>query len=124
MAPPPAGITGLYRHEGPAVATLQVRPDAGQYLVRLAGGSTDAAGPATPAECVVEARGALADGVLRAAFGAVENDTFSYRAAQAAAEGRTILIRFAPGAAEVLEAATLGYCGWGADLTGRYRAVR
>jgi hypothetical protein len=32
-------------------------------------------------------------------------------------------IVFEPGAAEVIEAGTLGYCGWGAELSGRYRAV-
>ena len=123
-APPAAEVAGRYRHEGPPLATLEVRPDAGQYLVRLEGGGSDAAGAATPAECVIEARGALADGVLRAAFGAVESDTFSYGAAQAAEEGRALLIRFGPGVAEVVEAGTLGYCGWGVDFTGRYRAVR
>jgi hypothetical protein len=30
---------------------------------------------------------------------------------------------FEPGAAEVIEAATVGYCGWGAEFTGRYRGV-
>jgi hypothetical protein len=121
-APPPADPAGRYQHEGPSAATLEVRPDAGQYVVRLEGGGANAAGAATAADCVIEARGALEDGVLRAAFGAVESDTFSYGAAQAADEGRTVEIRFAPGSAEVLDAATTGYCGWGADFTGRYRA--
>jgi hypothetical protein len=122
-APPQAEVAGLYRHDGPVDATLEVRPDGGRYLVRLEGGGADAAGAATAADCVIEARGALADGTLRAAFGAVESDTFSYGAAQAAEEGRTVEIHFAPGVAEVVAADTVGYCGWGADLTGRYVAA-
>lgn len=120
-ASPRGEIGGRYRHEGPTAATLEVEPAAGQYAVRLEGGGTDAAGAATAADCVIEARGTLQDGVLRAAFGAVETDTFSYDAGQAAEERRTVEIRFTPGGAEVLDAGTTSYCGWGADFTGRYR---
>jgi hypothetical protein len=120
---PSADIAGLYQHEGPIAATLEVRADAGQYVVRLEGGGAAAAGAASAADCVVEARGELDGAVLRAPFGPVETDTFSYSAAQAEREGRVVAIVFEPGAAEVIEAGTLGYCGWGADLSGRYRAV-
>jgi hypothetical protein len=124
-APPPvADIAGLYRREGPVAATLEVRAEAGQYVVRLEGGGSTAAGAATAADCVVEARGVLGGDLLRAAFGPVETDTFSYSAAQARREGRSVEIAFEPGAAEVIDAGTLGYCGWGAELSGRYRAVR
>lgn len=121
---PPADIAGLYRHEGPIAATLEVRAEAGQYVVRLEGGGSSAAGAATPADCVIEARGDLNGAILRASFGPVETDTFSYSAAQAGREGRIVEIVFEPGAAEVVEAGTLGYCGWGAEFSGRYRAVR
>jgi hypothetical protein len=123
-APPPSvDIAGLYRHEGPVAATLEVRADAGQYVVRLEGGGAAAAGAASPADCVIEARGELDGAVLRAPFGPVETDTFSYSAAQARGEGRVVEIVFEPGTAEVIDAGTLGYCGWGAELAGRYRAV-
>jgi hypothetical protein len=123
-APPPAAdVAGLYRHEGPVAATLEVRTEAGQYVVRLAGGGSSAAGAAATADCVIEARGDLDGAVLRAPFGPVETDTFSYSAAQARREGRVVEIVFEPGAAEVVEAGTLGYCGFGADFAGRYRAV-
>ena len=121
--PPADDITGLYRHEGPIAATLEVRAEAGQYVVRLEGGGPSAAGPATAADCVIEARGNPDGAVLRVPFGPVETDTFSYSAAQARREGRIVEIVFEPGAAEVIEVGTLGYCGWGAEFSGRYRAV-
>jgi hypothetical protein len=123
-APPPtAEIAGLYRHEGPVAATLEVRAEAGQYVVRLEGGGSTAAGAGSAADCVIEARGPLDGAVLRAAFDPVETDTFSYSAAEARREGRSVEIVFEPGTAEVIEAGTVGYCGWEAELSGRYRAV-
>ena len=120
---PAADIAGLYRHEGPIAATLEVRQQGRQYVVRLEGGGSSGAGAATPADCIIEARGDLDGATLRARFGPVEIDTFSYGAGQAAREGRFVEIVFKPGAAEVVEAATSGYCGWGAEFRGRYRAV-
>jgi hypothetical protein len=123
-APPPqAEIAGRYRHEGPVAATLEVRAEAGQYVVRLEGGGSMAAGAAAAADCVIEGRGALDGAVLRAAFGPVETDTFSYSPAEARREGRSVEIVFEPGAAAIVEADTLSYCGWDAELSGRYRAV-
>jgi hypothetical protein len=115
-------IVGVYQHEGPVAATLEVRHEAGQYVVRLEGGGSSVEGPATAADCVVEARGGLDGGVLRARFGPVETDTFSYGAAQAESEARMVRIAFEPGAAQVIEADTLGYCGLGVEFSGRYRA--
>jgi hypothetical protein len=124
-APPPlADIAGRYRHEGPIAATLDVRAEAGQYVVRLEGGGSTTAAAGSAADCVIEARGILDGAVLRAAFGPVETDTFSYSAAEAGREGRSVEIVFESGAAKVIDAGTLGYCGWDADLSGRYRAVR
>jgi hypothetical protein len=122
-APDADDVAGRYRHVGPIAATLEVRPEDGRYLVRLEGGGSSQVGAASAADCVIEARGELMDAVLRAAFGAVETDTFSYGAAQAADEGRILEIVFEPGAAEVLAADTFGYCGLGADFAGRYRMV-
>ena len=120
-APAPGDdIAGVYRHEGPIAATLQVREQEGLYVVWLEGGGSSAAGAATPADCVIEARGHLDGAVVRARFEPVETDTFSYGAAQAAREGRTVEIVFEPGAAEIVEAGTLGYCGWGGEFAGRY----
>ena len=122
--PPPADhIAGLYRHEGPIGATLEVRQEAGQYVIRLEGGGSAGAGAAAPAECVIEARGTLDGAVLQARFGPIETDTFSYGADQAAREGRTVAIMFEPGAAEVVAAGTLGYCAWGVEFAGRYREI-
>jgi hypothetical protein len=119
---PSNDIVGVYQHEGPVAATLEVRHDAGQYVVRLEGGGSSAGGPATAADCVVQARGGLDGVVLRARFGPVETDTFSYGAAQAESEARMVRIAFEPGAAQVIEADTLGYCGLGVEFSGRYRA--
>jgi hypothetical protein len=122
-APAADGIAGLYRHAGPVAATLEVRPEGDRYRVRLEGGGSSAAGAASAADCVIEAQGELEGAVLRAPFGPVETDTFSYSAAQAAGEGRTVEIRFEPGAAEVVAADTFSYCGLGAELAGRYQIV-
>jgi hypothetical protein len=119
---PSDDIVGVYQYEGPVAATLEVRHDAGQYVVRLEGGGSSAEGPATAADCVVEARGDLDGVVLRARFEPVETDTFSYGAAQAESEARMVRIAFEPGAAQVIEADTLGYCGLGVEFSGRYRA--
>jgi hypothetical protein len=113
-------IAGRYRHAGPIAATLEVRPDAAGYRVRLEGGGSMRDGAASAADCVVEAWGELTGGVLRARFGPVETDRFSYGAAQAAEEGRTLEIVFEPRAAEVVAADTFGYCGLDAELAGRY----
>jgi hypothetical protein len=119
---PSDDIVGVYQYEGPVAATLEVSHEAGQYVVRLEGGGSSAEGPATAADCVVEARGDLDGVVLRARFGPVETDTFSYGAAQAESEARMVRIAFEPGAAQVIEADTLGYCGLGVEFSGRYRA--
>jgi len=119
-SPPAADVAGRYRHEGPVGATLEVRREADEYAVRLEGGGSDA-GAATAADCIIEARGGLDGTVLHAGFGPVETDTFSYSAAQAASEGRTVAIAFEPGAAVVREADTFGYCGLEATLVGRYQ---
>ena len=119
---PSDDIVGVYQYEGPVAATLEVRHEAGQYVVRLEGGGSSAEGPATAADCVVEARGDLDGVVLRARFGPVETDTFSYGAAQAESEARMVRIAFERGAAQVIEADTLGYCGLGVEFSGRYRA--
>ena len=119
---PSDDIVGVYQYEGPVAATLEVRREASQYVVRLEGGGSSAEGPATAADCVVEARGDLDGVVLRARFGPVETDTFSYGAAQAESEARMVRIAFEPGAAQVIEADTLGYCGLGVEFSGRYRA--
>jgi hypothetical protein len=92
---PSDDIVGVYQYEGPVAATLEVRHETGQYV----------------------------DGVvLHARFGPVETDTFSYGAAQAESEARMVRIAFEPGAAQVIEADTLGYCGLGVEFSGRYRA--
>ena len=119
---PSDDIVGVYQYEGPVAATLEVRHEAGQYVVRLEGGGSTAEGPATAADCVVEARGDLDGVVLRARFEPVETDTFSYGSAQAESEARMVRIAFEPGAAQVIEADTLGYCGLGVEFSGRYRA--
>jgi hypothetical protein len=119
-ASPTGDIAGRYRHEAPIAATLEVRADGAHYVVRLEGGGSEDAGAATPADCVIEARGDLEGATLQAAFGPVETDAFAYGAAEAASEGRTVEIRFEPGAAEVIEADTFGYCGLGTEFAGRY----
>ena len=115
-------IAGTYQHAGTAPATLEVRREANDYLVRLEGGASPA-GAATPADCVIEARGTPEGEVLRARFGPVETETFSYDKAQAESEARFVEIVFGPGSARVVQADTLGYCGLEVDFAGPYRKV-
>src|SRR5262245_17371802 len=116
-------ISGTYRHAGTLLATLEVRRQTDDYLVRLEGGAAAAAGAATPADCVIEARGTLEGDVLRARFGPIETGIFSYGAAQAEREGRIVEIVFEPGNARVVRADTLGYCGLGVEFAGSYNKV-
>jgi hypothetical protein len=122
-AVPADDVAGVYEHEGPISATLEVRREAGRYLVRLEGGGPPGEEAATSADCVIQAQGELQGQLLRARFGAIETDSFSYGRIQAEQEGRMVQIAFAPGEAEVVAADTLGYCGWGAEFSGRYRMV-
>jgi hypothetical protein len=115
-------ISGIYRHADTLLATMEVRRQSGgNYLVRLEGGASAAAGAATPADCVIEARGTLEGDVLRARFGPVETRIFAYSAAQSEREGRVVEIVFEPGNVRVLQADTLGYCGLGVEFAGSYR---
>jgi hypothetical protein len=116
-------ISGTYRNAATLQATLEVRRQTGDYLVRREGGASAADGAATPADCVIEARGALEGDVLHARFGPVETEIFSYSAAQAEREGRVVEIVFEPGRAQVVQADTLGYCGLGVEFAGSYRKV-
>ena len=116
-------VAGTYRHEGPIAATLVVEPADQGYLVRLEGGGSAGAGASAPADCVIEAGGALDGQVLRVTFGPVETDTFVYDASQAVSEGRMVEIVFDPGTAHVVQADTFGYCGLGAEFTGIYRKL-
>src|SRR5262245_24474608 len=65
-------ISGTYRPADTLLATLEVKRQLGDYLVRLEGGTSAEAGAATPADCVIEARGTLEGDVLHAHFGPVE----------------------------------------------------
>jgi hypothetical protein len=116
-------ISGTYRHAGTLLATIEVRRQTDDYLVRLEGGASPAAGAATPADCVIEARGTLKGDVLRARFGPIETGIFSYGVAQSEREGRVVEIVFEPGSARVVRADTLGYCGLEAEFASSYRKV-
>ena len=116
-------FAGLYRHEGSIAATLGVAEEANRHLVRLEGGVPTDAGAATPADCVIEAHGVLEGGVIDARFGPVETDTFSYGVAQAKREDRAVEIVFRARSAEVVKADIFGYCGLGADFSGRYQKI-
>ena len=118
---PSDDIVGVYQYEGRVAATLEVRHEAGQYVVRLEGGGSSAEGPATAADCVVEARGDL-DGVVLRAGSARSRPTPSLTVRRRPSEARMVRIAFEPGAAQVIEADTLGYCGLGVEFSGRYRA--
>jgi hypothetical protein len=116
-------IAGTYQHAGTTTATLEIRRQANDYLVRLEGGASSAAGAATPADCVIKARGRPEGQVLRARFGPVETETFAYDEAQSESDARFVEIIFGPGSARVVQADTLGYCGLEVDFIGAYRTV-
>jgi hypothetical protein len=116
-------IAGTYQHAGTTAATLEVRRQANDYLVRLEGGASPSAGAATPADCVIEARGRPDGQVLRARFGPVETETFAYDEAQSESEARFVEIVFGSESARVVQADTLGYCGLEVEFAGPYRKV-
>jgi hypothetical protein len=120
----PDPIAGFYLGADPPAATLEVRRDGDGYLVRLEGGSPPDPPAGAPADCAIAARGRLEGGTLRARFGPIEGETFSYGPAEADRERRTLEITFAAEAAEVIAADTFGYCGLGVEFRGRYRRER
>lgn len=101
-----------------------MRPDGVGYLIRLEGGSSPSAGASAPADCALEARGALEGSSLRARFGPIRTETLTYSADDAARENRSVEIAFGAGLAVVIAADTLGYCGLSTDFLGRYARVR
>jgi hypothetical protein len=116
-------LAGTYQHAGTVTATLEVRRQGDDYLIRLEGGASSAAGAATPADCVIEARGRPDGQVLRARFGPVETETFAYDQAQSESEARFVEIVFWSGSARIVHADTLGYCGLEVEFVGAYRKV-
>jgi len=120
----PDPIEGHYLGADPPAATLEVRRDGHGYLVRLEGGSPPDPPAGAPADCTILARGPLEGGTLRARFGPIESEIFSYGPAEAEREGRTVEIAFVASAAEVIAADTFGYCGLGVEFRGRYRRER
>lgn len=123
-APGSPDVAGQYVRRGQPTSTLEVSAEGDRYVAVLAGGGSDARGPATPADCYVRAVGSMRGDVLLARFTPFTTDVFSYGAAQAASENRSISIRFTAGDAEVLSADTEGYCGQGAMFLGSYQRVR
>ena len=119
-APRSADVAGKYVRPGESTSTLEVHADGDRYVAVLSGGGS----AATPADCYVRAVGSIRGDTLVARFTTVETTVFSYDAAQAERENRTVTIRFAAGDADVVSADTEGYCGLGATFLGHYRRVR
>lgn len=114
-------VVGNYRLVGAENVVLQVSAGQGVVRARLEGGGSSDRGAAAPADCVVQAAGALHERTLSATFEPIETDDLSYSATQARAEKRRLIIAFAPGTAEVEQADTYGYCGLGIEFRGLYR---
>ena len=117
-------VAGSYRRVGPASVVLVLSARDGQVQARLDGGGVPANNGSVPADCTVQATGQLQDRQLSALFQPVETDNVYYSAAQAKAEMRRLVIAFAAEKAEVKQADTDGYCGFGIDFRGSYRRER
>jgi hypothetical protein len=113
-------ITGSYTLAGNRGTRLKISAADRQYTALLSGGNQQATGPAVAADCYIKAIGPLQGNILRAVFTALETDTFTYSETQAKAEKRQLKIVFSKNTAQVTQADTVGYCGWGADFVGRY----
>lgn len=113
-------IAGMYVLWRDGSSTLEISAADSHYVASLAGGGSEAAGPAAPADCYVRAMGRLEGKILVADFAALQTETFSYSGAQAKKERRQLKIMFGPGIAEVISADTHGYCGLGASFVGHY----
>jgi hypothetical protein len=116
-----AQIDGRYVLSGNPGNKMSILRQQDGYQVELTGGSVDAAGAGTSADCVIHASGILQNSRLIATFEAIDTDTFLYTNAQAKSENRKIEIKFARNRAIVKQADTLGYCGYGANFKGIYR---
>ena len=123
-APGSPDVSGQYVRRGQPTSTLEVHAEGDRYVALLAGGGSEARGASTAADCYVRAVGSMRGDVLIARFAPFTTDVFSYGAAQAESENRSISIRFTAGDAEVLSADTEGYCGLGATFLGSYQRLR
>jgi len=123
-APRSPDVSGQYVRRGQPTSTLEVHAEGDRYVALLAGGGSEARGASTAADCYVRAVGSMRGDLLVARFTPVTTDVFSYGAAQAESENRSISIRFTAGDAEVLSADTEGYCGLGATFLGSYQRLR
>ena len=122
-APGSPDASGQYVRRGQPTSTLEVHAEGDRYVAVLAGGGFEGRGASTAADCYVRAVGSMRGDVLIARFTPFTTDVFSYGAAQADSEHRSISIRFTAGNAEVLSADTEGYCGLGATFLGPYQRV-
>ncbi|RNC67729.1 MAG: hypothetical protein ED859_13260 [Desulfuromonadales bacterium] len=122
----PAGIEGLYALTADRAATLQVTKAGTRYEVMVSGGTGGATGGGAPADCPVKGMGVLKGNILTAAFAPLETDTFFYSKGQADRERRKLRIVFDRDrrTARITRADVSGYCGLGANLTGRYLRVQ
>jgi hypothetical protein len=116
-------ITGVYVADHNSQTTLQIRLDHDNtYTIVLSGGGS-ANSTVVPADCEIKALGTLEGKKILARFTALETETFTYDERTAEKEGRTLEILFAPCRANVIHADTFGYCGLGADFTGKYNRI-
>ncbi len=118
-----SNITGAYTLMDHPSTRLKVAAEQKQYVVSLAGGGQDTAEAATSADCYVKARGELQGNILTAVFLPVETETMSYSQTEADEENRKLRIVFNQDIAQITDADTDGYCGWGADFVGRYQRI-
>jgi len=122
-APGSPDVSGQYVRRGAPTSTLDLHAEGDRYVAVLAGRGFEGRGASTAADCSVRAVGSMRGDVLIARFAPFTTDVFSYGAAQAEIEHRSISIRFTAGNAEVLSADTEGYCGSGATFLGSYQRV-
>jgi hypothetical protein len=114
-------IAGRYISSNIPGNTMNITKRQNGYLVELEGGGEDSSAAGTSANCIIHAYGILKGNRMTATFEAVDTEIFQYTEEQAKSENRKLELKFVRGRANVLQADTLGYCGYGANFRGKYK---
>jgi hypothetical protein len=114
-----ARVAGTYRMDGERVGRLALSPAEDGWRIRLLGGVPTNMGAATPADCELQAEGALADDRIAGRVIPFEGDINSLTAQDLQGRSYRVEVHVAGDVAHV--STDYDGCGMGADLNGEYR---
>lgn len=112
-------LAGAYRMEGARSGDLTLEQAGDTWTIRLKGGAPADMGAATPADCELQAQGALKGDRIEGVVTPFEGDIASVTAQDLQGRGYVVTVTVADDVARV--STNYDGCGMGADLNGDYR---